>query len=73
MTIIHAQPTNATIPLFVAALVAKKHNPEIQKFYERLIQQGKKKKVALVACMHKLLRMLNAMLAKDALYSSNRT
>lgn len=58
--------------LFVAALVAKKHNPEIQKFYEHLIKQGKKKKVALVACMHKMLRMLNAMLAKDALYSTER-
>jgi transposase len=58
--------------LFIAALVAKKYNPEIQKFYERLIQQGKKKKVALVACMHKLLRMLNAMIAQDSLYNSNR-
>jgi transposase len=58
--------------LFIAALAAKKHNPEIQEFYERLIRRGKKKKVALVACMHKMLRMLNAMIAKDSLYSVNR-
>lgn len=56
--------------LFIAALVAKKHNPEIRAFYDRLIKDGKKKKVALVACMHKLLRMLNAMIAKDTLYSA---
>jgi len=54
--------------LYMAALVASKHNPEIKALYERLLAQGKRKKVALVACMHKLLRILNAMLAKDALY-----
>ena len=57
--------------LFMAALVAKKYNPEIKAFYERLLKQGKRKKVALVACMHKLLRMLNAMLAKDELYGAH--
>jgi len=48
--------------LYMAALAAKKFNPIIRKFYERLIQHGKEKKVALTACMRKLLVILNAML-----------
>ena len=48
--------------LYMAALSAKKHNPFIRTFYERLIQHGKEKKVALTACMRKLLVILNAML-----------
>ena len=48
--------------LYMAALSAKKHNPFIRRFYERLIQHGKEKKVALTACMRKLLVILNAML-----------
>jgi transposase len=54
--------------LYMAVLSAKKYNPRIKGFYERLLQRGKKKKVALVACMHKLLRMLNAMLSKGETY-----
>ncbi len=53
--------------LYMAALSASKHNPTIRAFYEHLIQQGKEKKVALTACMRKLLVILNAMLrAKQA-------
>jgi transposase len=48
--------------LYMAALAAKKFNPVIKKFYDRLIQQGKEKKVALTACMRKLLVILNAMM-----------
>lgn len=48
--------------LYMAALVAKQHNPVIKAFYERLLAAGKPKKVALVACMRKLLTILNAML-----------
>jgi transposase len=48
--------------LYMAALSAKKHNPFIRTFYNRLIQHGKEKKVALTACMRKLLIILNAML-----------
>ena len=48
--------------LYMAALSAKKHNPLIRTFYTRLIQHGKEKKVALTACMRKLLVILNAML-----------
>ena len=47
--------------LFMAALVASRHNPVIKTFYQRLLATGKPKKVALVACMRKLLTTLNAM------------
>lgn len=48
--------------LYMATLSAKKFNPVIRKFYERLIQHGKEKKVALTACMRKLIVILNAMM-----------
>lgn len=48
--------------LYMATLVAVRHNPVIKAFYDRLLQRGKVKKVALVACMHKLLTILNAMI-----------
>jgi transposase len=43
-------------------LVATRFNPQIKAFDQRLLAAGKSKKVALTACMHKLLTMLNAML-----------
>ena len=43
-------------------LVAARFNPVIRAFYQRLRAAGKAKKVALVACMRKLLTVLNAML-----------
>jgi transposase len=46
--------------LYVAALVATRFNPVIKAFYAKLLACGKPKKVALVACMHKLLIVLNA-------------
>jgi transposase len=46
----------------MAALVASRHNPVISDFYARLCGSGKPKKVALVACMRKLLTIINAML-----------
>jgi transposase len=48
--------------LYMATLVASRHNPAIRAFYERLVAAGKPKKVALTACMRKLLTILNAML-----------
>ena len=48
--------------LYMGALVARRHNPHIKEFYERLVAAGKPKKVALVACMRKLLVILNALL-----------
>jgi transposase len=47
--------------LYMAALVATRHNPAIKAFYDRLVAAGKRPKVALVACMRKLLITLNAM------------
>jgi transposase len=48
--------------LYMAALVASRHNPVIHEFYQRLRAAGKPAKVALTACMRKLLIILNAML-----------
>jgi transposase len=42
--------------------VATRDNPRIKAFYERLLAAGNVKKVALTACMHKFLIILNAML-----------
>ena len=47
--------------LFMGALVATRYNPRIRTLYQRLVTAGKPKKVALTACMHKLLTILNAM------------
>ena len=49
-------------PLYMATLVAIRHNPMIRPFYRRLRDGGKPAKVALVACLRKLLTVLNAML-----------
>jgi transposase len=48
--------------LYMSALVASRHNPAISAFYQRLVEKGKAKKVAIVACMRKLLVTLNAMI-----------
>jgi transposase len=50
--------------LFMATLSATKHNPVIRAFYQSLLARGKEKKVALVACMRKLLVIINAMVRK---------
>jgi transposase len=51
--------------LYMAALSASKCNPVLRAFYTRLVAAGKPRKVVLVACMHKLLTILNAMLKSD--------
>lgn len=48
--------------LWMGTLVAVQYNPVIRAFYARLLAAGKPKKVALTACMHKLLTILNALL-----------
>jgi transposase len=48
--------------LYMATLVATRTNPVIRAFYERLLESGKERKVALTACMRKLLTILNAMI-----------
>ena len=53
-------------PLYMAAVAAARWNPTIRPFYERLLAAGKERKVALTACMRKLLTILNAMLKHNA-------
>lgn len=50
--------------LYMATLVATRHNPVISQHYQHLLSRGKPKKVALVACMRKLLTHLNSLLAE---------
>ena len=47
--------------LYMGALVASRRNPVLREFYQRLLEAGKLKKVALTACMRKLLTILNSM------------
>lgn len=51
--------------LFMAMLSAIQHNPVIKRFYTRLVENGKHKKVAITACMHKMITILNAMVRDD--------
>lgn len=55
--------------LYMAAVVATRHNPVIRDFYNRLVGAGKPKKVAIVACMRKLLVTINTMLKTDTLWN----
>jgi len=48
--------------LYMSTIVAIRWNPTIKEFYDRLRGKGKKAKVAITACMHKILTILNAML-----------
>ena len=52
--------------LYMAVLTARRHNPVIRRFAERLEKAGKKFKVVMVACMRKLLTILNTMLRAAA-------
>jgi len=52
--------------LYMATLVATRYNPVIRRFYQHLCTAGKAKKVAITACMRKLLVILNAMLKHRA-------
>jgi len=54
--------------LYMAALVATKHNPVIAKFYQRLLQRGKPKKLALIACMRKLLLIIHDMVRNGQMW-----
>ncbi|MGQ3890361.1 transposase, partial [Legionella sp. CNM-1927-20] len=50
--------------LYMPSLVAIKHNPQIHAFYQRLCLAGKSKMTALIACMRKLLIIMNAIIKK---------
>lgn len=58
--------------LYMGTLVATKHNPVIRDFYTRLVAAGKPKKVALTACMRKLLTILNAMARSNTRWNEVR-
>lgn len=58
---IHGGRANVRAVLYMGALVATKRNALIRTFYLRLLAAGKPKKLALVACMRKLLTILNTM------------
>lgn len=57
--------------LYMATLTAARHNPAIKTFYDRLLAAGKLPKVALVACMRKLLTTLNAMVKTNKPWSKS--
>ncbi|HET7612706.1 MAG TPA: IS110 family transposase, partial [Steroidobacteraceae bacterium] len=59
--IVYGGRASVRAALYMGALVATKYNPVIRALYQRLLTAGKAKKVALVACMRKLLTILNAM------------
>jgi transposase len=56
--------------VYMATMSAIQHNPAIKVFHSRLIAAGKPPKVAIVACMRKLLTILNAMLRDQAMWDA---
>lgn len=54
--------------LYMSTLVATRYNPTISVFYQRLCAEGKAKKVAIIACMRKLLIILNSMIKHKTLW-----
>ena len=59
--------------LYLAALSARRYNPVIKEYYERLTARGKNGKVALVACVHKLLSILNSMIKNGTHWNAQHT
>lgn len=57
--------------LYMPTWAAVKYNPVIKAFYEKLIAKGKKPKVALTACMHKLLHILNSIIKNSNKWDEN--
>ena len=51
---------------------ATQHNPVIKEFYQRLLAKGKLKKVAIIACMRKLIVILNTMIARGETWDAER-
>jgi transposase len=62
--------SNVRSALYMAGLVAVRHNPRLKAFYTKLCESGKKKKVALVACMRKLLVIMNTMIKNNTPWES---
>jgi len=59
--------------LYMATLSSIQYNPVIQSFYQRLVKRGKEKKVAVVACMRKLLTILNAMIRDNNIWNTEQS
>lgn len=57
--------------LYMPTLTAIRYNPVIRDFYNQLIARGKKKKVAITACMHKILTILNSMVRNASIWQPN--
>jgi transposase len=57
--------------LYMAAITATRCNPVIRTFYARLLKAGKAKKLAITACMRKLLTILNAMARDTSAWNQN--
>lgn len=55
--------------LYMATLTSIQHNPVIRTFYQRLVAQGKHKKVALTACIRKMITILNAMVRDGTMWN----
>ena len=56
---------------YMGALVASRYNPVIREFYRRMPAAGKSRKVALTACMRKLLVVLNSMVESEQHWNPN--
>jgi len=56
--------------LYMGTLAATRFNPAIREFYQRLLERGKSKKVAIIACMRKLLTHLNAMIRDNCTWQN---
>ena len=70
---IHGGRADVRAAVYMAALVASRHNTVIRTFYQRLLAAGKPKKLALVACMRKLLTILNTMLRTQQPWAATAT
>jgi transposase len=57
--------------LYMAMLSAIQHNPVIKQFYQHLVAQGKNKKVAITACMRKMMTIINTMVRNDQEWQMN--
>ena len=60
---------SARTVLFMAIMTSVQHNPRIRAMYQRLVAAGKNKKVALIACMRKMIIILNAMLRDKTMWN----
>ncbi len=69
---IYGGRTNVRKALYMATLVATRWNEQIKAFYQALLAKGKPKKLALVACMRKLLTILNAMIKNNQKWGENK-